>query len=464
MDCGSKVDHRHSRLIKVGIGSLEGLLRLRYGILLLSLTRLASAQIGGFGSNTIGGGGVREARIGRGGEGIRPFASISEAYDTAAGNPTSLNGNFETQPSYGVEAGFGAYGTKSWRRTAIGLNYRGDYVHYAKTSFQNGSNQILSLALTHQFDKKWSAQIDVAAGSTNRIFGALQSYIPFDANFNSTPTNEVLNSRTNYGQVGAHATYDANRRFGIRFGGTTITTRRATKGLAELQGYSTDAEVFRVLSRSTRITGGYQFNHYHFLGSFGASDIHSVSLKLDRRINRDWRATVGVQAYRVESLGAVVVSLAPEIAALFGRSQGLEAFYRIDKIPGYKAALNYKKKQVFLDFSGELTVAPGNGIFLTSKQTNVSTSLSYTAEKVWNIGINSGYTRYNSITRNLEPYNAFLIGGGVTRKMPWLGSHIFLRADARKFDQANLTTIKQSGYRISGGIGFSPRAVPLSLW
>ncbi len=439
-------------------------MRLLYGSLLLSLTQLASAQIGGFGSNTIGGGGVREARIGRGGEGIRPFASVSGVYDTSAGYITSANGQFETQSSYGVEAGFGAYGTKTWKRTALGLNYRGDYVHYSAGSAQNGSNQVLSLALSHQFDRKWSAQVDIAAGSTNRVFGALQSYIPFDANFNSTPTNEVLSSRTNYGQVSAHATYDANRRFGMRFGGTTITTRRATKGLAELQGYSTDAEVFRTLSRSTKITAAYQFNHYHFLGSFGASDIHGVTLKLERRINRDWRATVGMQAYRVESLGAVVVSLSPEVAALFGRTQGLEAFYRIDKIPGYRGSLNYQRKQVFMDFSAEQVVAPGNGIFLTSKQTTANASLSYTAEKVWNVGINSNYTRYNSITRALDPYNAFAIGGGVTRKMPWLGSHIFVRADARKFDQANLTTIKQSGYRISGGVGFSPRAVPLSLW
>ena len=254
---------------------------------------MAFGQIGGFGSNTIGGGGVREARIGRGGEGIRPFASVSGTYDSAAGNANIGNGQFETQPSYGVEAGFGAYGTKSWKRTSLGLNYRGDYVHYANSTSLNGSNQVLSLALSHQFDRKWSAEVDIAAGSTNKVFGALQSYIPFDANFNSTPTNEVINSRTNYAQVGAHATYDANRRFGVRFGGTTISTRRAVKGLAELQGYSTDAEVFRVLSRSTKIVAGYQFNHYHFLGSFGASDVHGLNLRLERRINRDWKATVG---------------------------------------------------------------------------------------------------------------------------------------------------------------------------
>ncbi len=426
---------------------------------------LLLAQIAGFGSSSITGGGVREARIGRGGEGIRPFASVSGAYDTSVGNAIATsNGQFETQPSYGVEAGFGAYGTKGWKRTSIGLNYRGDIVHYSAASVQNGSNQVLSLALTHQFDKKWSAEVDLGAGSTNRVFGALQSYVPFDQNFNSIPTNEVLNNRVNYLQASTHVSYMKNPRLGLKFGGSSITTRRSVKGLAELQGYTVDGEIFKVLSRSTTVGVGYQFFHFHFLGSFGASDIHSVYLRGKYRINRDWSATASIQGYRVESLGATVVPLSPEIAALFGRGAALEAFYRIERAPGFRLGAEYARKQVFLSFSGEQSVAPGNGIFLTSRQTSANASLSYTAEKIWNFGFNLAYTRYSSLTRSLTPYQAILAGVGVTRKMPWLGASLFVRYDARKFEQSSLTTVNQSGYRASVGIGFSPRAVPLSLW
>ena len=434
---------------------------------MLALVPIAWAQIGGFGSSSISGGGVREARVGRGGDGIRPFASISGVYDSSVGG-TSANaaGQFETQSSYGVEAGFGAYGTKTWRRTSIGLNYRGDYVHYsnAASGIGNGSNQVLSLALTHQFDKKWSAEADIAAGSTNRVFGALQSYVPFDPNFNSVPTNEVINNRVNYGQLAAHVSYQKNNRLSFRFGGSSITTRRSVKGLAELQGSTVDGEISRVVSRSTNVGVGYQFLHYHFLGSFGASDIHSIFVRVKRRVNRDWTLNVALQGYRIESLGATVVPLSPEIAALFGRSSGLEAFYKVSTAPGVKVDATYNRKQVFFSVGGEQAVAPGNGIFLTSKQTSGSASLSYTAEKVWNFGFNVAYTKYASLTRALSPYQAVLVGVGVTRKMPWFGSHIFARFDTRKIDQASLTTINRDGFRLSAGIGFSPRAVPLSLW
>ena len=440
-------------------------MRIQNAILMLVWMPVVQAQIGGFGSSSISGGGVREARIGRGGEGIRPFASVSGSYDTSVGNPkANSNGQFETQPSYGVEAGFGAYGTKAWKRTSIGLNYRGDYVQYTATSAQNGSNQVLSLAVTHQFDKKWSAELDVGAGTTNRVYGALQSYVPFDQNFNSIPTNEVLNNRVNYLQASAHANYMKNPRLGMKFGGSSITTRRSVRGLAELQGYTVDGEIFKILSRSTTVGVGYQFFHYHLLGSFGASDIHSVYARAKYRINRDWSANASIQGYRIESLGATVVPLSPEIASLFGRSTGLEAFYRISKSPGFRVSADYARKQVFVSFSGEQSVAPGNGIFLTSSQTSGNASLSYTAEKIWNFGFNVAYTRYSSLTRTLAPYQAILAGVGVTRKMPWLGASIFARYDARKFEQSSLTTVNQGGYRASFGIGFSPRAVPLSLW
>ena len=440
-------------------------MRIQNAILMLVWVPVVQAQIGGFGSSSITGGGVREARIGRGGEGIRPFVSVSGAYDTSVGAPIATsNGQFETQPSYGVEAGFGAYGTKVWKRTSVGLNYRGDFVQYTGNSTQNGSNQVLSLALSHQFDKKWSAEVDLGAGTTNRVYGALQTYIPFDQNFNSIPTNEVLNNRVNYLQASAHANYMKTPRLGLKFGGSTITTRRSVRGLAELQGYTVDAEIFKVISRSTTVATGYQFFHYHFLGSFGASDIHSAYLRAKYRVNRDWSATGSVQVYRIESLGATVVPLSPEIAALFGRTAALEAFYRVSNSPGFRASAEYNRKQVFLSFSGEESVAPGNGIFLTSRQTSANASMSYTAEKIWNFGFNMGYTRYSSLTRTLSPYQAILAGAGVTRKMPWFGSSIFARFDARRFEQSSLSTVNRGGYRASFGIGFSPRAVPLSLW
>ena len=444
---------------------LGGPLRLLIGLIILAAaTPLGWGQFSGFGSGSSLGGGS-EARIGRGSQGIRPFASISAAYDTNTGSAV-LNsaGAYETRPSYGVEGSFGIYGTKSLKRDSVGVNFRGDYVNYTTSGSLNGSNVALSLAATHQFDKSWYVQADIAAGTTNRTYGALQTYIPFDSNFQGVPTNEVINSRTNYGELAAHVTYLKSRRLNARFGGSTILTRRANRGLAELNGFTGDAGVSYLFNRSTTISAGYQFNHYQFLGTFGASDIHGASFSLNRRINRDWSLRVGGQGYRMESLGSVRVQLDPLIALLLGRTTGTEAFYRVNYIPGFNAAVDYKYKQTFVTVSGNQGISPGNGIYLTSRQTTTGVQVSHTAERVWNFGVNVNYTKYGSLTRSLQQYKSILIGGGVTRQLNYLHAHAFLRADHRHFDQGDLTALNRDGYRISVGLGFSPGAIPLSLW
>ncbi len=439
-------------------------MRLLIGWMMLIAAPMSWAQFSGFGSGATMGGGGSGDRIGRGAQGIRPFASISSAYDSNAVSRVNSAGVYETKPSYGVEGAFGVYGTKVWKRDSIGVNLRGDYVNYASNGAINGSNVALSLAANHQFNRSWYFSSEIAAGTTNRVLGALQSYVPFDTNFLNVPNNEVLNSRANYGEVSGHLSYMKSQRLSARFGGSGLVTRRANRGLAELNGFTGDGSVSYLINKSTSIGGGYQFNHFQFRGTFGATDIHSASVNVSRRLTRDWTAKFGVSAYRLESLGSVRVQLDPLIALLLGRSSGTEAFYRVNYIPGYSGSLEYRHRQTFVVVGASQGVSPGNGIFLTSRQSTGSVTVSHTAERVWNFGVNVGYTQYGSLTRSLQTYKSLLLGGGVTRQLNFLHAHAFVRADHRHFEQGDLTALNRDGFRLSFGVGFSPGSIPLSLW
>ena len=46
---------------------------------------------------------------------------------------------------FGVQVGLGAYGRHQWRKSVLGLDYTGNYRHYASNSYYNGTNQALAL-------------------------------------------------------------------------------------------------------------------------------------------------------------------------------------------------------------------------------------------------------------------------------------------------------------------------------
>src|SRR5436190_11990934 len=46
--------------------------------------------------------------------------------------------------NYGIEAGFGAVGSRTWRRDQVSVEYRGTYRHYTSNSYFDGIDQFLN--------------------------------------------------------------------------------------------------------------------------------------------------------------------------------------------------------------------------------------------------------------------------------------------------------------------------------
>ena len=106
---------------------------------------------------------------------------------------------------------FGAYGAKSWKKTSMGLDYRGDYRKYSQANRFSGVNQALALDFTYRPARRLTYFNRLTAGTTNRAFGAFSAPAFSDQDNFGVPLNEVYDSRANFAQVSGGVAYQSVR-------------------------------------------------------------------------------------------------------------------------------------------------------------------------------------------------------------------------------------------------------------
>jgi hypothetical protein len=107
-------------------------------------------------------------------------------------------------------------------------------------------------------------------------------------------------------------------------------------------------------------------------------------------------------------------------------------------------------------------VSPGNGVYLTSRQTSATAGYSYTGYRRWTFALNSGYSELSSIGQTLGKYTNVQGGTGVTYKVG-RETHIQFRYDYRHYTTQN-TIYQKDSNRVSLGLAFSPGETPLAIW
>jgi hypothetical protein len=88
------------------------------------------------------------------------------------------------------------YGYKGWKRTTLGINYRGDYRRYERRSPYDSSNQFFVFGLTHQPSKHLSITLREGAGTYTRNFSYLGTFGFYDPTFAQVPQDELLDTRS----------------------------------------------------------------------------------------------------------------------------------------------------------------------------------------------------------------------------------------------------------------------------
>jgi hypothetical protein len=120
----------------------------------------------------------------------------------------------------------------------------------------------------------------------------------------------------------------------------------------------------------------------------------------------------------------------------------------------------FKSAQITLAYT--LGVTPGNGVYLTSRQSNGSGTFSYTGVRKWSFSVGGNYTTLSTIGQGIAPYSQKSGSVGATYDL-MKSLHATARFDLR--DQAvDIAGYLRSSYRASVGLSFSPGNIPLSLW
>ncbi len=394
---------------------------------------------------------------------FRPYLSINAAYDTGI-TPVffSQNGELRNDASIGGDAEAGLLGFHKFRTAKVALDYRGNYHHYAKNTFYNGAEQLLSFAFTKQATRRTSFTLTESAGVANRnTFGFIGNRI-IDPVFSNVPSSELFDGRTVYLDTMGDLTYHKSARLSINVGGDGFLIRRRSSALYGVTGYRVRGDFAYRTSRFATTGVAYDFTHYEFTKGFGGSDIHTVQLVQSYRIGRYWELAMKGGAARVETLALTVVAIDPAVAAIVGRSSALEVAYHINWVPSAQLRLTRAFQHASLSFGYDRGVTPGNGVYLTSRQEAATGSLTYTGVRKLNLGLQGGYSSLGSLTQTLGRYSGFNGGGGLTYNLT-RSFHFVTHCEYRHYDVGQ-TTFKRGSYRASMGFAFSPGDVPLALW
>jgi hypothetical protein len=397
---------------------------------------------------------------------LRFFADVSGVYDTgiqpyaldSKGNLVSVNG------LVGVQADVGAYGTHRWKQSFLGLDYSGNFVHYPNDSTYDSTNQSLKLGFTYQKSRRIAFDVREIAGISHFGYGTPGftggSITPSD--FVTSPTALLFDNRFYYYQTTADLNFIQSARTIYTLGGDGFWVRRQGQGLAGTNGYNLRGSVQHRLTKTRTIGATYQHMHFDFPPAFGQSDIDTAEAFFSEALNRRWTFSISAGALMAQIQGVQQVALDPVIAALLGTSQGVSAFYTRSIYPSGSASLTARFKTSSLSFSYAQQITPGNGVYLTSLQKGGGASYTYSGIRNWSLGINGGYSSLQGIGQGLQPYSSLNGGAAATYRLTG-AIYAVARFDARD-QQITVVGYKQTGYRTSIGIAFSPGDLPLSIW
>jgi hypothetical protein len=432
-----------------------------WAVMIISAADFAFAQ-GYGGPSMLSRGGNRPGRRGRAPIDISAYGAIRGTFDTGL-TPVQLqdDGTLASENAYGVQAEIGAYGTHSWKRSILGLDYRGDYRRTTRKSAYSGVNQAISLDLQTQLTKRWSLLLREAAGTTNRAFGGFAVPASTDLQSLNLVNSEVFDSRSYFSQTTATVGYRKSARTTLIGSADGFFVRRPDPRLVGVVGYRVNTGVdYRFNSRSSVLVS-YTYLNYSYPSVHGGSIAHGLATTFTRAVTRSLSASVAVGAFRLKAFGTQSVTLSPEVAALLGQTTGFEAFTRRSWVPQVQASANYTLERSRLSLTYMTGISPGNGVYLTSQASSVAAGYSYTGLRKVSLGASTRYSRAKSRSVTIGDLETYSAGGGLNYRLASM-MNLSCQADYRTFQSPGLHG--REGVSLTLGLTVSPSRIPLSIW
>ena len=395
---------------------------------------------------------------------FRLYGSVTGVYDSglspvatdAGGNLVNPGGN------YGVEAGFGVIGTKTWRRDSLAIEYHGTYRHYTSTSSFDGTDQFLNLRYGRALTKRITLDVKETAGTSSLGNGAF-TYLPLTSNdLITVPANELFDNRTYFDQTRAGLIWQKSARLSFAFSGDGYVVRRRSKALAGLNGYTARADVTYRISKRQSVTAGYTYTAFDYQRLFGDANMHTATLGYNVGLGRVWEFSGSAGASYVNVRGLQTVQVDPAIVAIIGQATVVANFNRTLVVPAADIRLVRRFPRSTLQVIGSTGVSPGNGVYLTSRQNSAGAQYSFSGLRKWTMGTSATYSELSTLGQSLGKYQGYQAGVGATYKLA-NAVHAEFRYDYRHYTTQN-DVFKKNSNRVSIGLAFSPGEKPLPIW
>ena len=358
----------------------------------------------------------------------------------------------------GLELGLGGYGRHNFRRSALGVDYSGNFRHYSGASSFDGSNQSLALEYTYQKSRRMLFDMTVGAGSQS--FGTAVGLIAgVDTVLDSTSL--LFDNRTSYLQTAMKMRYALSSRTSFTMGGNEYTVHRKSSALVGVRGYALQGNLNHELSRTTVIGASYQHMHYDFPRAFGETDINSYQGTFSQDIGRWWNLTLSAGIFVSQVQGVQNTALDPDIARLLGITSIRTIFYKQNRLPIGNLSISRRFRRAVLNATYGRAITPGNGVYLTSRQENLGVTYSYTGIRRMSLSATAGNSKLESLGQNLRVYQQRF--GGVNLNYRIGAGFSVAGTYSRRFQDFQSVAFPRDSSRVSFSIYYSPGTVPVSL-
>ena len=390
------------------------------------------------------------------------YAQIIGVYDSGLITPSTVQGKqVTTVAGFGEEMDFGANFSHRWRRGKLGIEYRGSYRQYSNAPAFDGLDQFLQLTYSQTLLRHLTLDVKNTLGTTTLANGAFSYFPATILDRLGLPTGELFDSRTNYLQSRVDLTWRPTARLSFNFGGDGFVVRRASPLLAGLNGYNARASVaYRLTARQT-ISASYENTYFDFQGTYGNSHLETTALGYSIGLTREWELSTLAGGVRVGTLGLTQIPLDAAIAALTGESFAVVTFSNVLYLPVAEVRLIRRFKTASLTFDYASSVTPGNGLYLTSRQTSGTVAYSYIATRALQARVNAGYNQLSALGtitgQALGKYSNVQGGMQVLYKLTG-DAYLDVRYDYRRYTTPYTigdAILENDSNRVSVGVAFS---------
>ncbi|HZU28257.1 MAG TPA: hypothetical protein VFA04_22200 [Bryobacteraceae bacterium] len=392
------------------------------------------------------------------------WGDLTGIYDSGLnGISVGPNGQVQSVGEEGIEAGGGVVGSRTWSRDFLSLDYTGHIRHYTPNSYFDGSDQLLQLDWRHTISHHVNFELNTIAGETSLSYGQL-AFVPIrNADLIGVPQNQLFDNQNYFAETSGEVYWQKTARLSFGVGGVGFLTDYRSSALASMRGAQGRGDAVYRLTRRQKVYLTWQIMQFDYQRAFGYSTMNTAAAGWSMDLGRNWTFETQGGAMYVHTLGLIQRPVDPAIAVIIGRNYTITTSDRTVWVPEGVVRITRRFRRSAVDLGGAMTVSPGNGVYLTSRENNAYLNYSLVGSRRLSLSTMAAYSSLSSVgQQTIGKFESESGGLGATYRI-----HGNLHGELR-YDFYHYTTqgaaYRKNENRVSLGVAYTSGERPLAIW